>query len=156
MAAGRGEFANVTVPAINVRAMAYDTRPRRHPRREEAERQALIFEIARSEIGYTEQRPHEYAAVCSAPRCARDSRARSSSRAITCRPTRRNTEQTADKEIAGLRALIKQEIAAGFYNIDIDTSTLVDLDKPTLDEQQEVNFNLAADFTPFIRGLSRR
>jgi len=42
-------------------------------------------------------------------------------------------------------------MAAGFYNIDIDTSTLVDLDKATLDEQQEVNVNLAADFTAFIR-----
>jgi fructose/tagatose bisphosphate aldolase len=47
--------------------------------------------------------------------------------------------------------LIKEEIAAGFYNIDIDTSTLVDLDKATLDEQQEVNVNLAADFAAFIR-----
>jgi fructose/tagatose bisphosphate aldolase len=56
-----------------------------------------------------------------------------------------------DKELAGLRALIIEEIAAGFYNIDIDTSTLVDLDKPTLDQQQEVNVNLAADFTAFIR-----
>ena len=56
-----------------------------------------------------------------------------------------------DKEIDGLRALIKEEIAAGFFNIDIDTSTLVDLTKPTLPEQQEVNVQLAADFTAFIR-----
>src|SRR5205814_9923336 len=56
-----------------------------------------------------------------------------------------------DKEIEALRALIKEEIAAGFYNIDIDTSTLVDLEKPTLDEQQEVNVTLAADFAEFIR-----
>jgi fructose/tagatose bisphosphate aldolase len=40
---------------------------------------------------------------------------------------------------------------AGFYNIDIDTSTLVDLAQPTLEEQQRVNFELAADFTEFIR-----
>src|SRR4029077_4203976 len=56
-----------------------------------------------------------------------------------------------DKELEGLRALIKEEIAAGFYNIDIDTSTLVDLDRPTRDEQQEVNVNLAADYAAFIR-----
>src|SRR6185436_15319438 len=56
-----------------------------------------------------------------------------------------------DKEVDGLRALIREEIAAGFYNIDIDTSTLVDLSKATLPEQQEVNVNLAADFTAFIR-----
>src|SRR5207245_4314358 len=56
-----------------------------------------------------------------------------------------------DKELDGLRSLITEEIAAGFYNIDIDTSTLVDLDKATLEAQQEVNVNLAADFTAFIR-----
>ena len=56
-----------------------------------------------------------------------------------------------DTELAGLRALIKEEIASGFYNIDIDTSTLVDLTKPTLPEQQAVNVNLAAEFTAFIR-----
>jgi fructose/tagatose bisphosphate aldolase len=56
-----------------------------------------------------------------------------------------------DKELDAVRALIKEEVAAGFYNIDIDTSTLVDLTKPTLPEQQEVNVNLAADFTAFIR-----
>src|SRR5262249_31559757 len=61
-----------------------------------------------------------------------------------------------DKEIAALRALITEEIAAGFYNIDIDTSTLVDLSKPTLAEQQEVNVTLAADFAAFIRGIEPR
>ena len=56
-----------------------------------------------------------------------------------------------DKELEALRALIREEMAAGFYNIDIDTSTLVDLEKATLDEQQAVNCELAADFTAFIR-----
>src|SRR5439155_727391 len=56
-----------------------------------------------------------------------------------------------DKELDAVRALIKEEIAAGFYNIDIDTSTLVDLSKATLEEQQAINVELAADFTAFIR-----
>jgi fructose/tagatose bisphosphate aldolase len=47
--------------------------------------------------------------------------------------------------------LIREEIAAGFYNIDIDTSTLVDLDKTTLDDQQTVNGDLCAEFTTYIR-----
>src|SRR6185437_7885487 len=59
----------------------------------------------------------------------------------------------ADAEIAAMHDLIKREMAAGFYNIDIDTSTLVDLDKGSLDEQQNVNYMLAAHFTHFIRGL---
>ena len=61
--------------------------------------------------------------------------------------------EDADAEIAAMHDLIKREMAAGFYNIDIDTSTLVDLDKGSLDEQQNVNYMLAAHFTHFIRGL---
>jgi len=57
----------------------------------------------------------------------------------------------ADSEVNAVKALAKEAIAAGFYNIDIDTSTLVVLDKPTLEAQQEVNVTLAADFTEFIR-----
>ena len=114
---------------------------------------AFIFEIARSEIGYTEQRPHEYAAIVLAAALREGlQRVRCSSRATTSRRTPRNTTApTATRSSTILRALIKEEIAAGFYNIDIDTSTLVDLDKPTLDEQQEVNVTLAADFAAFIR-----
>jgi len=62
---------------------------------------------------------------------------------------------SADKEqeLDVLRALITEEIAAGFYNIDVDSSTLVDVDKPTLDEQQLLNTALAAELTAFIRRL---
>jgi len=94
---------------------------------------AFIFEIARSEIGYTEQRPHEYAAVVlgaalregfAGPIFIQGDHVQTNAKKFNS-PER-------DKEIDGLRALIKEEIAAGFYNIDIDTSTLVDLSKPTL------------------------
>jgi fructose/tagatose bisphosphate aldolase len=56
-----------------------------------------------------------------------------------------------EAEIKAIRNLIVEAVAAGFYNIDIDTSTLVDLSKPTLDEQQRTNYELCDDFTRFIR-----
>ncbi len=61
-----------------------------------------------------------------------------------------------DKELQTLRALIREEIAAGFFNIDIDTSTLVDLDKPTLEAQQEVNVSMAVDFGGVSSAASSR
>src|SRR5258707_10901823 len=152
MAMGRNDAAGFTVPAINVRAMAYDTARAVIRAAKKLNAGAFIFEIARSEIGYTEQRPHEYAAVVlgaalregfSGPIFIQGDHVQTNAKKYNS-PER-------DKELDGLRALIKEEIAAGFYNIDIDTSTLVDLDKATLDEQQEVNVNLAADFTAFIR-----
>src|SRR3954471_18165410 len=152
LAMGRGEAGGFTVPAINVRAMAYDTARAVIRSAKKLNAGAFIFEIARSEIGYTEQRPHEYTAIVlaaalregfSGPIFLQGDHVQTNAKKYNS-PER-------DKELATLRALIQEEIAAGFYNIDIDTSTLVDLDKPTLEAQQEVNVTLAADFTEFIR-----
>src|SRR5437660_7806747 len=57
----------------------------------------------------------------------------------------------AGAELTALRTLIEEELHAGFYNIDVDTSTLVDLSHKTLDEQQRVNYERAAELTKFIR-----
>ena len=152
MAMGRGEAGGFTVPAINVRAMAYETARAVVRSARALNAGAFIFEIARSEIGYTEQRPHEYVAIVlaaalregfSGPLFIQGDHVQTNAKKFNS-PER-------DKELDTLRALIKEEIAAGFFNIDIDTSTLVDLSKPTLDEQQEVNVTLAADFAAFIR-----
>jgi fructose/tagatose bisphosphate aldolase len=152
MAMGRGEVRGFTVPAINVRAMAYDTGRAVIRAARKLNAGAFILEIARSEIGYTEQRPHEYVSVMlaaalregfSGPMFIQGDHVQTNAKKFNS-PDR-------DKELDTLRALIKEEIAAGFYNIDIDTSTLVDLGKPTLAEQQEVNVSMAADFAVFIR-----
>ncbi len=152
LAMGRNDASGFTVPAINVRAMSYVTARAVIRAAKKVNAGAFIFEIARSEIGYTEQRPHEYAAVVlgaalregfAGPLFIQGDHVQTNAKKYNS-PDR-------DKEVDGLRTLIKEEMAAGFYNIDIDTSTLVDLDKATLPEQQEVNVNLAADFTAFIR-----
>jgi fructose/tagatose bisphosphate aldolase len=152
MAMGRGDAGGFTVPAINVRAMSYETARAVIRSARKLNAGALIFEIARSEIGYTEQRPHEYAAVVigaalregfTGPLFIQGDHVQTNAKKYNS-PER-------DKELDGIRALIEEEIAAGFYNIDIDTSTLVDLSKATLPEQQEVNVNLAAEFTEYIR-----
>jgi fructose/tagatose bisphosphate aldolase len=152
MAMGRFEADGFTVPAINVRAMAYDTARAVIRAALKLKAGAFIFEIARSEIGYTEQRPHEYAAVvlAAALREGFTGPIFIQGDHVQTNAKKYNSPER-DKEIETLRALIKEEIAAGFFNIDIDTSTLVDLDKATLAEQQDVNVTLAADFAAFIR-----
>ena len=152
MAMGRGDAGGFTVPAINIRAMAYDTARAVVRAAKTLNAGALIFEIARSEIGYTEQRPHEYAAVVlgAALREGFNGPVFIQGDHVQTNAKKYNSADK-DKEVDAVRTLIKEEIAAGFYNIDIDTSTLVDLEKATLDEQQAVNTSLAADFTAFIR-----
>jgi fructose/tagatose bisphosphate aldolase len=154
MAIGRGDTGGFTVPAINVRAMAYDTARAVVRSAKRLNAGAFIFEIARSEIGYTEQRPHEYAAIVIAAALREGFRAPIFIQGdhVQTNAKKFNSPER-DKELETLRALIQEEISAGFYNIDIDTSTLVDLSKATLAEQQEVNVSLAADFAAFIRKI---
>ena len=152
VAMGRGEVGGFTVPAINVRVMAYDTGRAVFRAANKLDAGALILEIARSEIGYTEQRPHEYAAVMMAAALREGFRGPLFLQGDHVQVAlKKYASPDRDKELEALRALISEEISAGFFNIDIDTSTLVDLQKTTLEEQQAVNCELAADFTAFIR-----
>src|SRR5919198_6417590 len=138
MAMGRGEAGGFTSPAINVRAMAYDTARAVVRAAKTLNAGAFIFEISRSEMQYTEQRPHEYAAVVlgaalregfSGPVFIQGDHVQANAR--------KYYSAKREEELGALRTLIEEELAAGFLNIDIDTSTLVDLSKPTLDEQQQ-------------------
>src|ERR1700681_1046137 len=147
LAMGRGGVGGFTVPAINVRAMAYDTARAGVRSGKARPPRAFTFEVSPPEIGYTEQRPHEYVAVVIAA-ALREGFAGAlfvQGDHVQVSAKKYNSPDR-DKELDALRVLILEEIAAGFYNIDIDTSTLVDLSKPTLAEQQEVNVTLAADF----------
>jgi fructose/tagatose bisphosphate aldolase len=70
-----------------------------------------------------------------------------------CQVNHKKYQADPEGEIGEVKKLIAEEIGAGFYNIDVDTSTLVDLSQPTLDAQQRLNVERAAEITSFIRGL---
>ncbi len=151
LAVGRGEAGGFTCPAMNLRALAYDSARAAFRALRRLEAGAFLFEIARSEIGYTGQRPAEYSAALLAaaikeghggPVFVQGDHFQASAKAMKAQP---------QKEIQVLRDLIVEALEAGFYNIDIDCSTLVDLSQPTIAEQQRMNCELTADFTAFIR-----
>jgi fructose/tagatose bisphosphate aldolase len=54
-------------------------------------------------------------------------------------------------ELQAVRELTAEAIQAGFYNIDVDTSTLVDLSKSGHEAQQALNGGLCAELTAYIR-----
>src|SRR5207249_1569885 len=56
-------------------------------------------------------------------------------------------------EIQRLTDVIQTQIAASFFNIDIDASTVVDLSLPTVIDQQRLNAELTARFTRLVREL---
>ncbi|MBM3311472.1 MAG: class II fructose-bisphosphate aldolase [Candidatus Aminicenantes bacterium] len=151
-ARGRGEIAKAhTVPAINLRMITYDSARAVFRAARSRDVGALIFEIARSEIGYTDQRPAEYAAAVLAAAIREGFRGPLFLQGDHFQVSAKKFASSPDSEVKAVRDLIEEAVAAGFYNIDIDTSTLVDLSKATLDEQQRLNFELCADFARFIR-----
>jgi len=56
-------------------------------------------------------------------------------------------------EVDALKSLIIEAVAGGFFNIDVDTSTLVDLSKVSIPEQQKVNVELSAYLAAFVRSV---
>jgi fructose/tagatose bisphosphate aldolase len=151
-AMGRGEVGGFTVPAHNIRVMTYDTCRALFRAALQRNVGAFIFEIARSEIGYTEQRPAEYAACVLAAAVKEGFRGPVFIQGDHFQASaKRFAAGEKEKEIAAIESLIDEAMAAEFYNIDIDTSTLVDLSFPTLDEQQRANYENCAHFTKYIR-----
>jgi fructose/tagatose bisphosphate aldolase len=150
-ARGRGEVSGFTVPAMNLRVLTYDTARAALRAARNLGVGALVFEIARSEIGYTDQRPGEYAAVVLAAAIREGWEGPVFLQGDHFQTNPRKMRDDPDKEVAAIEALIEEAIAASFFQIDIDTSTLVDLAKPTLEAQQAVNSSLTARFTKFIR-----
>ena len=154
MAIGRGEVSRrFTVPAFNIRALTYDSARALFRSAMRHDVGAFIFEIARSEIGYSEQRPAEYAACVLAAALRENFRGPLFIQGDHFQASAKKwaTEEGRNAEIKALESLIDEAMAAQFYNIDIDTSTLVDLSFPTRDEQQRANYEGTAHFTKYIR-----
>ncbi|RJQ49192.1 MAG: aldolase [Nitrospiraceae bacterium] len=146
-------YPGFTVPAINIRGLTYDTARVIFRKAMEKNAGAFIFEIARSEIGYTKQKPLEYSAVVLAAAVREGFAGPVFIQGDHFQLIRKNYLSGPDLEKNYIKGLIKEAIDAEFYNIDIDSSTLVDLDKPTLKEQQRPNFSIAAELTEYIRSL---
>ena len=151
MARGRGETRGYTVPAMNIRGMAYDTARSVFRTAIKLDAGAFICEIARSEIAYTDQRPAEYVAVLMAAALREGWRGPLFIQGDHFQVNAKKFAVDPKAEVDNVKQLAREAIAAGFYNIDIDTSTLVDLSKPNLEEQQRVNYEQAADIALFVR-----
>jgi len=151
MARGRGEVSGFTVPALNLRTKVFDMARVATLAAQELDAGAVIFELARSEQEYTYQRPGEYitgvlggtiAGGWSGPVFVQGDHYQFNATKYAADP---------DGVTEGLRKLAVEALEAGYGNIDIDSSTLVDLSQPTIDAQQRVNYTRCAELTALIR-----
>jgi fructose/tagatose bisphosphate aldolase len=154
LARGRGDIPNsFTVPAINLRSLTFYAAEIIFNIAREMDAGAFIFEIARSETGYTEQRPAEYAANILGAAVAAGYKGPVFIQGDHYQISAGRYEKDPDSEIQALKDLTSEAITAGFYNIDVDASTLVDLSKEDVLQQQVQNSKLTAYFTKYIRDL---
>jgi fructose-bisphosphate aldolase, class II len=153
MARGRGEVRGFTVPAMNIRAASYDTMRSIFRTANKLDAGAFILEIARSEIAYTEQRPAEYVTVAIAAALREGFRGPLFIQGDHFQVNAKKFAVDPVTEVNAVKQLAVEAIHAGFYNIDIDTSTLVDLSKQSLDEQQRLNYETAVQLTQYVRSL---
>ena len=152
-ARGKGECSGFTVPAINIRGMSYDFSRSIFRTAHELNTGSFIFEIAKSEIGYTFQQPHEIVGVILGAAIREKHTGPVFIQGDHFQVNAKKFQDNKEQEISGLKKLIQKGISAGFYNIDIDTSTLVDLSKNTVVEQQRANFEVGVELTKYIRDL---
>ncbi len=151
LARGRGECGGFTVPAMNIRGRSYDTMRSVFRVAMARDAGAFIFEIARSEIAYTEQRPAEYTAVALAAALREGFRGPVFLQGDHFQVNAKKYAADPVTEVDAVKLLAKEGLAAGFYNIDLDTSTLVDLSHASLLEQQRLNYEVGTALAAFVR-----
>ena len=148
-----GKAKGFTVPAHNLRGMIYDKSRAIFRTAKAADAGAFIFEIAKSEMGYCDVRPAEYAACVLAAAIKEGHEGpvfiQGDHFQFAMKDYQKDPKATTD----GIKKLTKEAIEGGFFNIDIDSSTLVVLERPNVKEQQRDNFERAAELTEFVRGL---
>ena len=151
LARGRGEFRGFTIPAINLRSMTYDLARTIFRVAKKNNSSAFVFEIARSEIGYTDQSPIEYSNMVLAAAVKERYSGPVFIQGDHFQANAAKFKENPEKETQALQNLIADAISSGFYNIDIDSSTLVDLSKPDLKTQQFLNYDVCSKLVQFIR-----
>ncbi|GIV76838.1 class II fructose-bisphosphate aldolase [Litorilinea aerophila] len=153
IARSRDEWKDRTVPAMNIRFTTYDTARAAIRAAQKTRAGAFIFEIARSEMGYTDQEPAEYSACLIAAAIKEGYSGPIFIQGDHFQVKASTYKKNPEAAIQEVKDLIAKAIPAGFWNIDIDTSTLVTLEPESLDEQQRHNYTRSAELTRWVREL---
>jgi fructose/tagatose bisphosphate aldolase len=146
--------------AINIRVATLDTARALFKAANDNKVGAFIAEIARSEMGYTNQSPAEYAAILQAAAMLEGFEGplflQGDHIQLKSNPVREGGPAAA-KEIDAHRKLIHDLLAAGFGSIDLDMSPFERRTEENLsfEEQQAENARLTAEKIADVRALEK-
>ena len=153
MARARGEVQGFTVPALNLRTQTFDMARTVYDTAASSDVGAVIVELARSEQTYTFQRPIDFSAAVLAGAIAAGWQGPVFIQGDHYQFNAKKYAEDPEAVTEEIRRACRLAVDAAYRNIDIDSSTLVDLSKPTIDEQQHENYVRAAELTAYIRSL---
>jgi len=154
-AMGREEIKGFTVPAINLRGITYDAAQAVFRAAIKRNVGPVIFEIAKSEIGYTLQKPAEYTCAVTAAAIKTGYSGPIFMQGDHFQFNAKKFAADPHKELTSMENITLEALLAGFYNIDIDASTLVDLLKQSTKEQQANNIDQTLWMLALIRALAK-
>lgn len=152
-AIGQGEVEGFTVPAMNVRTMTYDVAREVFKKLMQHEAAAFIFELSRSEAKYTSQTQDEVVICILAAAIKEGYQGPVFLQADHYQFEPVKYMEYPQGQIDEIQLAVKDALTAGFYNIDIDASTLVDLSLAEKEDQQKENIEMTANLTKFIRKM---
>lgn len=153
MAFGTGSVKGFTTAALNLRVLTYDSARAVFRLMNKYAIGGVIFELARSEMEYTDQKPQEYSACILAAAIKENFNGPVFLQGDHYQISKNHFAENPDAEMDRIKSLIRESIDAGFLNIDIDASTLVDLSKSSILKQQKLNSEITAKLTEFIRSI---
>jgi fructose/tagatose bisphosphate aldolase len=153
LARAAGKWEGKTVPAMNLRGWSYPTIRAVFRAAKEMDSALFIFEQAVGESIYAVQPPAEYTAAALAAAMREGYQGPVFMQADHDQVNASAYAKNNAAEIAKLEGIMREQVEAGFYSIDIDASTVVDLSLPNVREQQRLNAELTAHFTQFVRGI---
>ncbi len=153
LACAAGKWSGKTVPAMNLRGWTYHTCRAVFRAARELDSKLFIFEQAVGEALYAQQPPLEYTAGVLAAALREGHTGPVFLQADHDQINAKAYLADPKAEVRKLENIMREQVAAGLYSIDIDASTVVDLSLPTVEDQQRVNAELTAHFTEFVRGI---
>ena len=150
---GKGELKGFTVPAFNVRNLTFDFSRLLFRLMKEKKVGYAIFEIARGEVGYIGQTHDEFTTTVLTAAIAEEWVGPVYIQADHTQFSAEKYKQDPLGQLEIIKQFIKKAVDAGFYNIDIDASTLVNLEKSSLIDQQQENAKMTAVLLDYIREI---
>jgi fructose/tagatose bisphosphate aldolase len=153
VARASGAYEGLTVPALNLRSQVFEMSRTALETAAAMDGAALIFELARSEQTYTFQRPADYATSIFCGAIAAGWRGPLFIQGDHYQFVAKKYATDPEGVAAEIARACRIAVDAGYRNIDIDASTLVDLALPTVQEQQRVNAVRTAEAVTLVREL---